>query len=215
MWQRLRRRWKRARPGVNVRGRNRAAGESVVSQRGKHAGDFFLHFFAGLEFDDSSWRDDDVGAGAIGIPADFGFGLPDLEGTEVAKDDFIAIGEVSGDGVEEVLHDVEDLLLGHAGVIADFYDEIAFGDGLCHSIHLGGGIRVRCLRVLVLDRRPESSELPSYFSKLLQLLVTAVPCLTLQSRGRLGVGRVANPVRVWGLTVLPRPWRCYVKGQFL
>lgn len=100
----------------------------ALADEGEGGGDFFLHLLAGLEFDDGAGRDRHIFAGILGVTADLGFGFLDLEGTKVTHDDGVSVGKRVSDRVECLLDDIEDLLLGQTRFIADFDDELAFGN---------------------------------------------------------------------------------------
>jgi hypothetical protein len=65
--------------------------------------------------------------GAIGVAADAGLAEFDLEDAEVAELHGLALREALGEMIERALDDVEDILLHHAGFVADANDQIALG----------------------------------------------------------------------------------------
>ena len=80
-----------------------------------------------LTLDDRAWRDDDVSPRLVRVAPDFLLRLLHLERAEIAQDDLVVIGECRGDRVERILDDVEHLLLGQPGLVADLHDEITLG----------------------------------------------------------------------------------------
>ena len=65
--------------------------------------------------------------GAVRVAADARLAELDLEDAEVAQLDGLPVREAFGEMVERALDDVEDILLHHAGLIADTDNQIAFG----------------------------------------------------------------------------------------
>ena len=65
--------------------------------------------------------------GAIRVAPDARLAELHLEDAEVAQLDGLAVGEAFREVIEGALNDVEDILLHHAGLIADTDNQIAFG----------------------------------------------------------------------------------------
>ena len=65
--------------------------------------------------------------GAIRVAPDARLAEFHLEDAEVAQLDGLAVGEAFREVIKGALDDVEDILLHHAGLVADADDQIAFG----------------------------------------------------------------------------------------
>ena len=65
--------------------------------------------------------------GAIGIATNARLAEFYLEDAEVAQLDRLPVGQAFREMIERALDDVEDVLLHHAGLVADADDQVAFG----------------------------------------------------------------------------------------
>jgi hypothetical protein len=84
------------------------------------------HDFSRFEFHRGAGRDDDVFFGLVRIPADPGFGEPDLKNAKIPQLDIPPVGEGVGNEVEGLLNHRKNFLLCDACVFADLHNQIPF-----------------------------------------------------------------------------------------
>ena len=89
--------------------------------------DLGFHFLARLELDHGAGGNRHVVLGAIRVAPDARLAEFHLEDAEVAQLDGLAVGEAFREVIKGALDDVEDILLHHAGLVANADDQIAFG----------------------------------------------------------------------------------------
>lgn len=106
--------------------------------------DLLAHFLAGLELDDRSLRDGNVGLRGVGIPAHARFPNLYFEDAEVAQLNFPALGEGARDVIQRFLDDIKDLLLDKARFVADADDKVTLGHIWSGSVILSNFLRRRC-----------------------------------------------------------------------
>jgi hypothetical protein len=91
-----------------------------------------VKFLAGLEADGFAGSDADLGAGA-GIAADAGFAGTDIEDTEAAQLDALALGEGLFEGLEDGIDSGFGLVALEAGALNHLVNDVLFYQGFLPS----------------------------------------------------------------------------------
>ena len=110
----------------------RSSGGFVINLARSELEDFGAHFLAGLEFNDGALGDGDIGGGGIRVAPDACAADFDLEDTEIAQFDLVALGDSLRDVIKGFLNNIQNLLLYKARFGADPDNQVT----LCHS-HTG------------------------------------------------------------------------------
>ena len=83
------------------------------------------HDLASLKFYRRARRDHKTAAGLIGVASNSGLCQARLKNAEVAQFNRNVVRQAVGDFIERALDDVKDLMLNHAGLVADRNDDVA------------------------------------------------------------------------------------------